>query len=65
METLRRRFIIGSPEDVVRECERYAEEIGTRHLIFRMQFPGIPHEKVMRSIRLLGEEVMPHFAGKT
>lgn len=65
METLRRRFIIGSPEDVVRECERYAQEIGTRHLIFRMQFPGIPHEKVMRSIRLLGEEVMPHFAGKT
>ena len=64
METLRKRFIIGSPEDVIRESERYAEELGTRHLVFRMQFPGTPHEKVMKAIRLLGEEVMPHFAGK-
>ncbi|MEE8109995.1 MAG: LLM class flavin-dependent oxidoreductase [bacterium] len=64
METLRRRFIVGSPEDVIRECERYSKELGTRHFVFRMQFPGIPHEKVMKSIRLLGEEVMPHFAGK-
>jgi alkanesulfonate monooxygenase SsuD/methylene tetrahydromethanopterin reductase-like flavin-dependent oxidoreductase (luciferase family) len=64
METLRRRFIIGSPEDVIRECETYSKELGTGHFIFRMQFPGIPHEKVMKSIRLLGEEVIPHFTGQ-
>ena len=65
METLRERFIIGSPEDIIRKCELYSKELGTRHFVFRMQFPGIPHEKVMKSVRLLGEEVIPHFAGKT
>jgi probable F420-dependent oxidoreductase len=64
LEALRKRFIIGSPEDVIRECERYYKEIGTRHFVLRMQFPGTPHEKVMKSIRLLGEEVIPHFAKK-
>ncbi|MDP7386741.1 MAG: LLM class flavin-dependent oxidoreductase [Nitrospinota bacterium] len=65
METLRRRFIIGSPRHVINECERYSEELGIRHFIFRMQGPVTPHEKVIRSIRLMGEEVIPHFAGKT
>ncbi|MFQ5915432.1 MAG: LLM class flavin-dependent oxidoreductase [Nitrospinota bacterium] len=64
METLRKRFIIGSPEDFIRECERYNRELGTRHFVLRMQFPGTPHEKVMKAIRLIGQEVMPHFAGK-
>ena len=64
LETLRKRFIIGSPEDVIRESERYSKELGTSNLVFRMQFPGTPHDKVMKAIRLIGEEVMPHFAGK-
>ena len=28
---------------------------------FRMQFPGLDHAKIMNAIRLLGEEVLPHF----
>jgi probable F420-dependent oxidoreductase len=64
LDTLRKRFIIGSPEDVIRESEHYAKELGTSHLVFRMQFPGTPHDKVMKAIRLLGEEVIPHFAAK-
>jgi hypothetical protein len=37
------------------------KEIGVEHLLCLMQNYGIPHEKVMQSIRLWGEKVIPHF----
>jgi hypothetical protein len=30
-------------------------------MIFRLQWPGMDHEKVMRSIRLLGHKVLLKF----
>jgi hypothetical protein len=30
--------------------------------MFRLQWPGMDQSRVLRSIRLLGEEVLPHFA---
>lgn len=56
---LRKRFIIGSPETCIREALRYREELGCTNLVMRMKFPGLPAERVQRSIRLWGEEVMP------
>ena len=61
MENLRQRFIVGSPDDCIRQIKRYQEELGTTSMHFRIQFPGLDHGKILNSIRLLGEEVLPHF----
>lgn len=55
------RFVIGSPETAIEELERYDEEIGVDDVILRMHFPGLDPEKSGKSMRLVGEEVMPHF----
>ena len=34
---------------------RYREELGSDHLIVRVQWPGLPQEQVLGSIRRLGE----------
>ncbi len=59
LETLRPRFIIGSPETCIREALRYRDELDCTHMVMRMKFPGVPTERVIRSIRLWGERVMP------
>ena len=61
MVNLRQRFIVGSPDDCIRQIKRYQEELGTTSMHFRIQFPGLDHGKILNSIRLLGEEVLPHF----
>jgi alkanesulfonate monooxygenase SsuD/methylene tetrahydromethanopterin reductase-like flavin-dependent oxidoreductase (luciferase family) len=53
-------LLIGSPERCRRVVQRYAET-GIDQLILLVQAGRIPHEKVMQTIRLFGEEVIPHF----
>lgn len=55
------RFIIGGPETAIEELTRYREEVGIDDVIFRMHFPGLDPEKSGKSMRLVAEEVMPHF----
>ena len=57
----RDRFIFGDPEYAAREIRRYLEETPTTLLIIRPQLPGLPHEKVARSMQLFAEKVMPQF----
>ena len=57
----RDRFLIGDPEDVVSEIKRYEADLGVTHMIFRLQWPGMPHSEAMRQIQLMGREVIPHF----
>jgi alkanesulfonate monooxygenase SsuD/methylene tetrahydromethanopterin reductase-like flavin-dependent oxidoreductase (luciferase family) len=54
------RFIIGDPARVRDEIARYRERLGATAFIFRLQWPGMDQSQVLRSIRLLGEEVLPH-----
>jgi alkanesulfonate monooxygenase SsuD/methylene tetrahydromethanopterin reductase-like flavin-dependent oxidoreductase (luciferase family) len=54
------RFVVGSPEDCIRECQAHRDELGCDHLLVRMNFPGMPHENFMKAIKLFGEEVLPH-----
>ncbi len=61
----RDRFLIGTPDQVVRQIERLRETFGVDHLIFRTYFPGMPHEHIMTELRLLAKEVMPAFATDT
>lgn len=51
---------IGSPERCRRVVQKY-QEAGVDQLILMVQVGRMPHEKVMQTIRLLGEEVLPHF----
>ena len=52
------RLYFGSPETVI-EKFRKAAELGVTHVSCWSMFGGIEHEKIMRSIRLMGEEVIP------
>ncbi|HEY2286087.1 MAG TPA: LLM class flavin-dependent oxidoreductase [Streptosporangiaceae bacterium] len=55
--------IIGDPATVRRKMERY-RDIGTDRLLCFQQVGGLEHSKVMDSIRLVGEEVIPYLAPK-
>jgi alkanesulfonate monooxygenase SsuD/methylene tetrahydromethanopterin reductase-like flavin-dependent oxidoreductase (luciferase family) len=49
------RFIIGDKASVNDEIQRYRELLGVNHFIMRVQWPGLEHGKVMRTIATLGE----------
>jgi len=53
------RFLVGSPDDVVAEIERYRAAMDLDHLFVRTQFPGMAPADARSSIRLLAEEVAP------
>ena len=58
-ELARDRFLLGSPDQVVEEIRRYERELGVNYLIFRMHWPGMGQEQVLRQIELMGNEVLP------
>ncbi|MCX6083261.1 MAG: LLM class flavin-dependent oxidoreductase [Chloroflexi bacterium] len=55
------RFLVGSPETVIRQLQKFKDTFGVDHLICRLYFPGIPHEFIMNELKLLAGEVMPAF----
>lgn len=48
------RFIIGDRKWVEDEVQRYNETLGVNHFIMRVQWPGLDHAKVLRTISALG-----------
>lgn len=61
-ELVRDRFIIGDPDDCIREIQRHADLLGANTFIFRIQWPGMEQAKVLRSIGLLADRVLPALA---
>jgi probable F420-dependent oxidoreductase len=57
----RDRFLVGDPDTVASQIKRFHETFGVDHLIFRMFFPGLPHEFIMRELKLVAEEILPRF----
>jgi alkanesulfonate monooxygenase SsuD/methylene tetrahydromethanopterin reductase-like flavin-dependent oxidoreductase (luciferase family) len=55
----RDRFIMGDPGECAAEIQRTVERTGATAMILRLHWPGVPHEAVMRGLRLLGEKVRP------
>jgi alkanesulfonate monooxygenase SsuD/methylene tetrahydromethanopterin reductase-like flavin-dependent oxidoreductase (luciferase family) len=53
----------GNPDTVCRQVERWAEA-GLDQMIFMLQAGETTHDQVMRSIELIGEKVIPRFAGR-
>jgi len=56
----REQVLIGSPEHVIERIKKY-QEIGMDEVLMCMNFGGMPHEKVLKSIELVSKEVMPAF----
>jgi alkanesulfonate monooxygenase SsuD/methylene tetrahydromethanopterin reductase-like flavin-dependent oxidoreductase (luciferase family) len=54
-EMARDRFIIGDKVSVKEEIARWRETLGVNHFIMRTQWPGLEQERVLHSIRRLGE----------
>ena len=50
----RDRFIIDDEVSVKEEVARYRELLGVDHFIMRCQWPGLPQERVLSTIRRLG-----------
>lgn len=49
----------GSPERVTEILKIYMRKLGGRHLIVQMRIGGLQHDKVIRSMKLFAEKVMP------
>lgn len=54
-EFVKDRFIIGDKAFVKDEIQRYNDLLGVNHFVMRVQWPGLPHELTLRTIRSLGE----------
>jgi probable LLM family oxidoreductase len=53
-------LVVGDPHDVVKKVKHYNDALGgISQLSFQMSVAGLPHEKLMRSIGLLGSHVAP------
>jgi alkanesulfonate monooxygenase SsuD/methylene tetrahydromethanopterin reductase-like flavin-dependent oxidoreductase (luciferase family) len=51
-------IIVGTPEQCIEKMKRYVD-IGVDELICYKQFGHLSHESIMRSIELIGKDVMP------
>ena len=53
-------MLIGNPEDVAAKILRHSEALGgISRVAFQMDNAGLPHEKLMQSIELIGKYVSP------
>jgi alkanesulfonate monooxygenase SsuD/methylene tetrahydromethanopterin reductase-like flavin-dependent oxidoreductase (luciferase family) len=55
---VRNRFIIGDQVSVKEEIARYREQLGVDHFIMRCQWPGLSQDKVLATIRRLGDMLL-------
>jgi alkanesulfonate monooxygenase SsuD/methylene tetrahydromethanopterin reductase-like flavin-dependent oxidoreductase (luciferase family) len=63
-ELARDRFILGTPDDVIEQIEGRIRRLDANYLIFRMGWPGMEGNKVLRVIEMMGEYVLPYFHQK-
>lgn len=60
-EHARGRFIVGGPETAIEEFERFHDVVGMDEVLVRTHFPGLDIDLAEKSLRVISEEVMPHF----
>jgi alkanesulfonate monooxygenase SsuD/methylene tetrahydromethanopterin reductase-like flavin-dependent oxidoreductase (luciferase family) len=51
-------IIVGTPDECMKKIQHYAD-IGVDQLLCYVQFGYLPHKSVMRTIELLGKEIIP------
>jgi len=57
------KFCVGTPEDCIRFIEMY-EALGIDEVFLLCAVGPARHEEVLHTIRLFGEEIIPHFQAK-
>jgi alkanesulfonate monooxygenase SsuD/methylene tetrahydromethanopterin reductase-like flavin-dependent oxidoreductase (luciferase family) len=61
-ELLKQRLLYGTPEAVVDRLQEYQAELGISSLVLEMNYGGqIPYDRIIQSMRLLTEKVVPKF----
>lgn len=60
--TFASRYIVGDPAHVRERIAELESELSPTEIVCRMQLPGVPTAHFERSLRLFGEQVMPHFS---
>jgi len=63
-ELVQDRFIIGDPAACADEIRRCVDAVGANTMIFRLNWPGMPREAVLRGMQLLAEQVRPRTASR-
>jgi len=56
--------VVGDPDHCIEKLET-VEVLGMDQIITFQQMGAIPHERIMQSIQLFGDEIIPHFKNKT
>lgn len=54
------RFVLGTPEEVCEELERYESDLDVSEVIVRVHFPGMEYQPAYDSIAMMGDEVIPY-----
>lgn len=58
------RLIVGPPERCIEGLEKFIDELGVNHLIFRMHFHLMRQKAVLDSMELFARECIPHLKKK-
>ena len=53
------RFVLGSPETCAAILAEHVDRLGVDQFVCRLQWPGMPQQHVLNSMRLLAREVWP------
>ena len=56
-----RALVCGSPNSCIEQIEEIRNQYGFNQLICWSRLSGLDHRKVLRSMELLGKQVIPHF----
>jgi alkanesulfonate monooxygenase SsuD/methylene tetrahydromethanopterin reductase-like flavin-dependent oxidoreductase (luciferase family) len=57
--------IVGTPDEVGEEIQRLKDTLNVDYIIFIMYAGMTEHKRMLESIRLFGEKVIPKFADAT
>lgn len=58
-DVIARQAVVGNPDEVIATCREYREKAGITEIMCRVDWMGMAPEIAERTIRLLGEEVVP------
>jgi alkanesulfonate monooxygenase SsuD/methylene tetrahydromethanopterin reductase-like flavin-dependent oxidoreductase (luciferase family) len=56
--------LVGTPEHVTEQLARFEDELDVHHIALYWALPLLSYKRAMESMRLLADEVMPHFSAE-
>jgi alkanesulfonate monooxygenase SsuD/methylene tetrahydromethanopterin reductase-like flavin-dependent oxidoreductase (luciferase family) len=54
-----KRFLLGSPDEIVDQLGALREEIGMTNFMFKPHWPGLSHAEALKQLEVFGTEVLP------